>query len=76
MILIFSEILEGNKIVLTNVSETDDGQYECIADNGINPPARESTKVTVECKSLNFTESLSQCQGILSPMSMLNVGHE
>ena len=54
MILIFfSEILEGNKIVLTNVSETDDGQYECIADNGINPPARESTKVTVECKSLN-----------------------
>ena len=48
---LFSEpIGRGEKLVIWNVSVSDDDMYQCVAFNGVPPSSTKLIRVSVECK--------------------------
>ena len=39
----------GEQVRVDNVSRYESDDYECVADNGVGPPARCRASLTVEC---------------------------
>uniref|UniRef100_T1GS18 Immunoglobulin I-set domain-containing protein n=1 Tax=Megaselia scalaris TaxID=36166 RepID=T1GS18_MEGSC len=44
------KVVEGERLILTNVQRTDMGGYRCVASNGVPPAVSKRFDVNVHCK--------------------------
>ena len=67
ILIIKGSMVEGPVLVLAKVNREHIGDYVCLADNGVTPPAQKTLSLEVHCK---FTNILLFAVIYLSKVSM------